>query len=132
MKPLLLALSVLVLPLALPAAEDAKKPETLTAKAAKDKVGESVTLEDTVAEVNRTDRIIRLNLGARFPKQDLTLVIFQKNFPLFEEAVKDLSGKKVRATGKVTEYQKRAQIVLERPDQLIVLKGDKAPADDKK
>ena len=69
----------------------------------------------------RTDRIIRLNLGARFPKQDLTLVVFQKNFPLFEETVKDLSGKKVRITGKVTEYQKRAQVVLERPDQLTVV-----------
>ena len=131
MKLLLLALSVLILSLAL-TAEDAKNPEVLTAKAAQEKVGQSVTLEDKVAEVNRTDSIIRLNLGARFPQQDLTLVIFQRHFPLFEESVKGLSGKKVRVTGKVTEYKKRPQIVLERPDQLTVLKEDKEPKDEKK
>lgn len=131
MKPLLLALTVLVLPLAL-AAEDAKKPEVLTAKAAKEKVGQSVLIEDQVAEVNRTDTLIRLNLGARFPKQDLTLVVFQRNFPLFEETVKGLSGKKVRVTGTVTEYKSRPQIVLERPDQLTVIKADKEPKEERK
>ena len=59
------------------------------------------------------------NLGARFPKQDLTLVLFSSNFSKFED-VEKLEGKIVRVTGKVTEYQKRPQIVLEAKEQLKV------------
>ena len=59
------------------------------------------------------------NLGARFPKQDLTLVLFSSNFSKFED-VEKLEGKTVRVTGKVTEYQKRPQIVLEAKEQLKV------------
>ncbi len=119
MKPLLLALSLL-LPLAALHAEDKeKKPDALPAKDAKGKVGETVTIEAKVAEVNKTEKIVRINLGARFPKQDLTLVIFSSNFSKFED-VEKLEGKTVRVTGKVSEYQKRPQIVLEAKEQLKV------------
>ena len=72
-----------------------------------------------VAEVNKTEKIVRINLEARFPKQELTLVIFSSNFSKFED-VEKLEGKTVRVTGKVTEYQKRPQIVLDSKDQLKV------------
>ena len=119
MKPLLLALSLLLPLAALTAQDKEKKSEVLAAKDAKGKVGETVTVEAKVAEVNKTEKIIRVNLGARFPKQDLTLVIFAANFSKFED-VEKLEGKTVRVTGKVTEYQKRPQIVLDSKDQLKV------------
>lgn len=126
MKPLLLALS-LVLPLtALNAQDKEKKADILPAKEAKSKVGETITVEAKVAEVNKTEKIVRINLDARFPKQELTLVIFPANFSKFEE-VEKLEGKTVRVTGKVTEYQKRPQIVLESKEQLKIVeaKGEK-------
>ena len=127
MKPLLLALS-LVLPLtALNAQDKEKKADILPAKEAKSKVGETITVEAKVAEVNKTEKIVRINLGARFPKQELTLVIFPANFSKFEE-VEKLEGKTVRVTGKVTEYQKRPQIVLESKEQVKV----QEPAGEKK
>lgn len=127
MKPLLLALS-LVLPLtALNAQDKEKKADILPAKEAKSKVGETITIEAKVAEVNKTERIVRINLDARFPKQELTLVIFPANFSKFEE-VEKLEGKTVRVTGRVTEYQKRPQIVLESKEQLKV----QEPAGEKK
>ena len=119
MKPLLLALSLLLPLAALTAQDKEKKSEVLAAKDAKGKVGETVTIEAKVAEVNKTEKIIRVNLEARFPKQELTLVVFPANFSKFED-VEKLEGKTVRVTGKVTEYQKRPQIVLDSKDQLKV------------
>ena len=116
MKPLLLALSLLLPLAALTAQDKEKKSEVL---AAKGKVGETITVEAKVAEVNKTEKIVRINLEARFPKQELTLVIFSSNFSKFED-VEKLEGKTVRVTGKVTEYQKRPQIVLDSKDQLKV------------
>lgn len=119
MKPLILALSLLLPLAALHAQDKEKKPEVLPAKDAKGKVGETITIEAKVAEVNKTEKIIRINLEARFPKQELTLVIFAVNFSKFED-VEKLEGKTVRVTGKVSEYQKRPQIVLETKEQLKV------------
>jgi DNA/RNA endonuclease YhcR with UshA esterase domain len=120
MKPLLLALSLL-LPLASLTAQDKeRKSDVLPAKEAKTKVGETVTVEAKVVEVNKTEKIVRINLGARFPKQELTLVVFPANFSKFED-VEKLEGKTVRVSGKVTEYQGRPQIVLDRKDQLTAL-----------
>jgi len=100
----------------------AEKP--LTPKEAKSKVGETVTLEGKVAEVNKTDKVIRLNLGSKFPKQDFTLVIFPGRFDAFPD-VEKLDGKTVQATGKVTEYRGQSQIILDKKEQLkVVEKSD--------
>ena len=120
MKPLILALSLLLPLITLNAQDKEKKSEVLAAKAAKGKVGETITVEAKVAEVNKTEKIIRVNLEARFPKQELTLVVFPANFSKFED-VEKLEGKTVRVTGKVTEYQKRPQIVLDAKEQLKVV-----------
>lgn len=108
-------------------AQDSKPaaPAVVPAKEAKAKVGETIVVEGKVAEVNKTERIIRVNLGAKFPKQELTLVIFPRSFELFPD-VEKLTGKTVRAAGKVAEYQGRPQIVLERKDQLTVPADPKA------
>jgi len=119
MKPLLLALSLLLPLPTLNAQDKEKKSDVVPAKEAKSKIGESITVEAKVAEVNKTDKIVRINLEARFPKQELTLVIFPANFSKFED-VEKLEGKTVRVTGKVTEYQKRPQIVLDSKEQLKV------------
>ena len=120
MKPLILALSLLLPLITLNAQDKEKKPEVLAAKDAKGKVGETITVEAKVAEVNKTEKIIRVNLEARFPKQELTLVVFPANFSKFED-VEKLEGKTVRVTGKVSEYQKRPQIVLDAKEQLKVV-----------
>ncbi len=120
MKPLILALSLLFPLITLNAQDKEKKSEVMAAKDAKGKVGETVTVEAKVAEVNKTEKIIRVNLEARFPKQELTLVVFPANFSKFED-VEKLEGKTVRVTGKVTEYQKRPQIVLDAKEQLKVV-----------
>ena len=119
MKPLLLALSLLLPFTAVNAQDKEKKSDVVPAKEAKSKVGETITVEARVAEVNKTEKIVRINLEARFPKQELTLVIFLSNFSKFED-VEKLEGKTVRVTGKVSEYQKRPQIVLDSKEQLKV------------
>lgn len=119
MKALLCSLCFLALTQLSSPAQDSKAPAVVPAKEAKAKVGETIVVEGKVAEVSKSERIIRLNLGAKYPKQDFTLVIFPRSFELFPE-VEKLDGKTVRASGKVAEYQGRPQIVLERKDQLTV------------
>ena len=58
----------------LKAQDKEKKADIPPAKEAKSKVGETITVEAKVAEVNKTDKIVRINLDARFPKRELTLV----------------------------------------------------------
>ncbi|MBI5802766.1 MAG: hypothetical protein HZA92_18845 [Verrucomicrobia bacterium] len=124
MKSLLFSVCALALMQLSSPAQDSKTPAVVPAKEAKSKVGETIVVEGKVAEVSKNERIIRLNLGAKYPKQDFTLVIFPRNFELVPD-VEKLVGKTVRASGKVAEFQGRPQIVLERKDQLSV------PADTK-
>jgi hypothetical protein len=63
-----------------------------------------------------------LNMGASYPKQPLTIVIpidIRKQFGFKPEEL--LNHKHICVTGKVTKYQKSAQIVLEDRTQLRIL-----------
>lgn len=69
MKPLIPALS-LSLPLAvLNAQDEERKPAVLPAKDAKSKVGEPVTIEAKVAEVNKTENSSVSTLRPGFPSR---------------------------------------------------------------
>lgn len=62
-----------------------------------------------------------LNIGARFPDQSLTLVIWEnilnKNFPKGFHP-RNLLSTNIKVTGKISEYKGRPQIVIFGPDQL--------------
>jgi DNA/RNA endonuclease YhcR with UshA esterase domain len=81
-------------------------------------VGETVTVEGTVASVHVTrSRTTFLNFGAAYPKQTFTAVVFSSAASQFPNP-QQWDGKRVRVTGKVRLYRDRPEIVLEASSQL--------------
>ena len=96
----------------------------ISAADAKKFVGTNAVAVGQVAEVNQTEKVIRLNFGQKFPKQDFTAVVFAKNFGAFTNLA-TLGGKTVEISGKVEDYRGHPQIILHTKGQLRVL--DAAP-----
>jgi hypothetical protein len=62
-----------------------------------------------------------INVGAQFPNQLLTIVIYGSDRQNFEESPEDFyKDKEVCVSGKVELYNKKPQIVVRNRDQLVV------------
>jgi DNA/RNA endonuclease YhcR with UshA esterase domain len=103
-------------------AEEAKpdSPPTIKASEAKEYIGTNVVATGKIAEVNKVERLVRLNFDKPFPKQPLTAVIFSTKTNLFPD-LDTFKGKKVEVSGKITDYHGRPQIVLDTTNQLKVV-----------
>ena len=97
----------------------------VSAADAKKFFGTNAVVVGQVAEVNQTEKVIRLNFGQKFPQQDFTAVVFAKSFGAFTNLA-TLAGKTVEISGKVEDYRGHPQIILHAKGQLRVL--DAAPA----
>ena len=124
-----IVLTVLLNLLALRAiAEDAKTnsvpktepPAKIMAAEAKKHVGKNATVTGIVAEVNKAEKLVRLNFENAYPNQTFTAVIFSSNTNQFPE-VEKLKGKTVEVTGKIGEFRDRPQIILSNTNQLKVV-----------
>jgi hypothetical protein len=98
----------------------------IPAAVAGNRVGESVAVVGVVAEVHRTEKVIHLNFGAKFPKQTFTAVVFPARFNVFTN-VAGLEGRTVEVSGKVADYRGRPQIVLETKSQLRIVEPKEPP-----
>jgi len=92
----------------------------IVASEAKTNIGTNAIVTGKIAEVNKTERIIRLNFGAAFPNNTFTAVIFPDKMNLFPD-VEKLKDAKVEVSGKITAYREHPQIVLNSTNQLKVL-----------
>ena len=103
-------------------AEDAKTnaPIRIKASEAKANIGTNAIVTGKVAEVNKNERIIRLNFDDQYPKNTFTAVIFPDNMKQFPD-VEKLQGKTVEVSGKIAAYRERPQIVLTNASQLKVV-----------
>jgi DNA/RNA endonuclease YhcR with UshA esterase domain len=95
-------------------------PATIPASEAKKYIGEQKTVTGKVAEVNKAEKLVRLNFDKPFPRQSFTVVIFGATTNQFSE-LDALQGKVIEVTGKIAEYRERAQIVLTSTNQLRVI-----------
>jgi hypothetical protein len=96
--------------LALPA--DAVEPPRTT--------GERKTVRGLVAEVLKSDRVIRINLGEKAPNHRYSAVIYPKHFDAFD-GVESWEGRIVEIEGEVAEVGGRPQIVLVATNQVAFL-----------
>ena len=112
-------------------AEEAKTnaPIRIKASEAKANIGTNAIVTGKIAEVNKTERIIRLNFDEHFPKSTFTAVIFPDRMKLFPD-VEKLQDKTVEVSGKIAAYRDRPQIVLTSTNQIKVV--EKASDPDKK
>jgi len=125
MKKLTASLAIFLSFCALVVAEDAPTnaaPLKIAATDAKEHVGANVIVAAKVAEVNKIQSLVRLNLEKPYPNQPLTAIIFSEKTNLFPELEK-LKGKMIEINGKITEYRSRPQVVLTSTNQLKVVES---------
>ena len=79
-----------------------------------------VIVTGTVAQVSIRPKITFLNMDKPYPDSPFTLVILSAATNQFSD-IKALRGMSVEATGVITNYHGRAEIVLEKSNQLEVV-----------
>lgn len=82
-----------------------------------------VTVCDSVYQTKLDTRsgIIFLALGGKFPKQPLTIEIFNRdveNFPEMPDSF--FMNKRVCVTGTISQYKGKWQIVIKQPDEILI------------
>mgnify|MGYP006198258059 FL=1 len=88
-------------------------------------VGEAVMACGKVSEVRPFNKGYYLNLGDTYPKQHLSLLVWQNKTPAFTErfgALQVFTGKEVCARGTITEYHGQLQMVMTNPQFLRLMK----------
>lgn len=95
---------------------------TLSWREAERHEGDTVTIEGIIAATHNSGTVCFLNFDRDY-KRTLTLVMFQKRFAAFPpNPERHFKGKTVRVTGIVTRHGGRPEIVLERPEQIAIIK----------
>lgn len=109
-----------VLALALAPAADVA---VIAPEQAKDHVGQEVVVQGQVTQIGASERshTLFVNFGGRYPNHVLTAVIFSRNLQSFPDA-HSWEGKTIKVRGLVQAYRGKPEIVLERGDQVTVLK----------
>ena len=76
-------------------------------------VGQSVTVEGVVSEVNTTDRsgVTFVDMGGHYPNNAFTAIIFQADASKFPN-VGALQGKTIDVTGTIKLYKGKTEIFL--------------------
>jgi DNA/RNA endonuclease YhcR with UshA esterase domain len=118
-KALLISAALIVCCCSSAPAQDGKTNAStqIPASLARQHVGEEIVVRGKIAEVNLTDKLVRLNFDKPFPHHTFTAVIFAEKTNLFQQ-VTNLNGKLVEVQGKVTEFRGRPQMVLSKTNQL--------------
>lgn len=99
----------------------AKSQTKVTAKEVVNYVGKEVTLCDSVYSAMALDNISLLNIGGKFPKEVITMVVFKSDRAKFKEEPVELYGnKRICVTGKVALYKDKLQLVVNDPKQIKV------------
>jgi DNA/RNA endonuclease YhcR with UshA esterase domain len=93
--------------------------ETIAPNEASKHVGQTVTVEGVVSDVHHaaSGKVIFLDIGGRYPNQQFTAVIFQRDFAKFPKA-DSLEGKTVDVTGAIKLYRGKPEIILNDPGEL--------------
>ena len=100
----------------------------ITAADAKDHIGAEAAVSGTIAEVNKAEKLVRLNFEKPFPGQPFTAVVFAAKTNLFSD-LDQLKDKVVEVSGKITEYHGHPQIVIANTNQIKVLDKASGPKD---
>jgi hypothetical protein len=84
-------------------------------------VGQSVTVEGVVSEVNTTDRagVTFVDMGGHYPDNAFTAVIFKADAGKFPD-VSALAGKTIDVTGTIKLYKGKTEIFLNDAAQIKV------------
>ncbi len=97
---------------------------TLTADQAKDHIGETATVCGVVAGTHYAARSrgnpTFVNIDKPYPNQPFAILIWGEDLSKFSPRPSSWDGKRVCATGQITSYQGRPEIVAKAPGQVAV------------
>jgi exonuclease VII large subunit len=75
-------------------------------------LGNKVQISEKISQVSyASNGNVYLNIGGKFPRNKLSLVIFKNNIYNFAD-LKKYENKLVRAKGKISNYKGRMEIVI--------------------
>src|ERR1017187_5191572 len=84
-------------------------------------IGDSVTVCSKVYGIKVLEKVTLINLGATYPNNPLTLVIFIKDRSNFKEAPEVMyAGKTICVTGVIKEYQGKPEIMVASPGDIQI------------
>jgi hypothetical protein len=87
-------------------------------------IGDSVTVCGKVAGMryfeNSKKKTTFLNIGAPYPEQMLTVVIWESVRSQFTSTPEDLKEKMICITGRIILFKEKPEIVIDRPGQIII------------
>jgi DNA/RNA endonuclease YhcR with UshA esterase domain len=105
-----------------------REPLHLTAAEARDHTGAQAVVTGPIIEVNRTEKLTRLNFDHAFPNQTFTAVVFSGRTNAFPDLSK-LEGKTIQVSGRVNDFHGRPEIILTETNQLKVVEKSDTAAD---
>ena len=115
---------IVALALALLIVQPALAQKKVTAAEAKDHIGETATVCGNVVSTryaaSTRGQPTFLNLDKPYPNQIFTVVIWGSNRNKFGAPEVDYKGKRICATGKITEYRGIPEVSADTPAQIIV------------
>src|SRR5215475_2838744 len=101
----------------------AANAQNITPAQAKDSIGKMVTVccEVKSTYLNPKSNTTYLNLGAAYPNQDLTVVIFADDASKFKEIPSVMfANQNICITGVVKLYKEKPEIILSDPSKITV------------
>lgn len=94
----------------------------IEAKDALKNIGKNVTVFSRVYGIKASESVTLINLGAKYPKSPLTIVIKSKSYPNFKTLPKEMyNDKNIQAKGTIQEYNGKLEMHIESPDDIIIL-----------
>jgi DNA/RNA endonuclease YhcR with UshA esterase domain len=115
---------IVALVLALLIVQPALAQKKVTAAEAKDHIGETATVCGNVVSTryaaSTRGQPTFLNLDKPYPNQIFTVVIWGSNRNKFGAPEVDYKGKRICATGKITEYRGAPEVIADAPAQITL------------
>lgn len=85
-------------------------------------IGKKVTVCAKVYGIKSLDNVTFINAGDKYPNSPLTVVIFAKDRKNFLPSIEELySDKNICVKGEVAEYKGKAEIIVTRPGDIIII-----------
>lgn len=96
------------------------KAQSITAEQAKNYIGKPATVCGTVAGIFTSDKsgITFISMGADYPKNTFTIVVFKDAVAKFSYRLSTLKNKSICVTGKIKNYKGKPEIVADNESQI--------------
>lgn len=94
--------------------------QKIKAEDAKNYISQTDTVVGKVFQVHSTDKALYINIGAKYPDNPFTAVIFAKDKDKFG-GVQSYNGKTVEIIGVIIEYNGKPEIVMSEVKQIVVV-----------